>query len=211
MSFSHFIFYHTPSHFSNSEYLCLKCHTVTTLWRTTFEQPLFSLQAHGTAPQKWQWRLWSLAPCHLNPSWRRLRSWRSFDMTNWCSSMLWCPKSPSILSQNTWAKVAPFHFLWIMNFTYMHSCTQCLHNSCTCMDSTVCVLLQNMALKTTMSTLVYWSRHNFFTVMQTLTVVYSESFSSETMRSSVTIVITNKSISEPSLTCVAGIPELKSY
>lgn len=62
-------------------------------------------QVHGTAPQKWQWRPWSLVPCPPSLSWKRLRSWRNFAMTSWCSSTLWCLRSPFTLSLSIWAKV----------------------------------------------------------------------------------------------------------
>lgn len=62
-------------------------------------------QERGMAPLKWQWRLWSLAPCPLSPSWKRLRSWRNSATTSWCSFTLWFLRSPFTSSQSTWAKV----------------------------------------------------------------------------------------------------------
>ena len=63
------------------------------------------IQAHGTAPRRWLLRRWSQAQCPQRLSYRRLRSWRSSDMTNWCLSTPWCPRSPSTSWQNSWAKV----------------------------------------------------------------------------------------------------------
>lgn len=57
------------------------------------------------APRKWQWRPWNQAPCPLSLSWRKLRSWRNWDMTSLCSYMLLSLKSLFTLSQNIWAKV----------------------------------------------------------------------------------------------------------
>lgn len=75
------------------------------------------------APPRWQWRLWSPAPCHPSPSSRRLRSWRSSDMTNWYSSTRWCLKNPSTSSPSTWAKVDAVLNWMNITVSNLHVCT----------------------------------------------------------------------------------------
>lgn len=65
-------------------------------------------------------------------------------MTSWCSCTLWCPKSPSISSPSTWAKVKAalsgtkirkLHEYYKCSFE--HTCSRPVHSWCIRVDGTV--------------------------------------------------------------------------